>query len=105
MNKSEQDAAYQNMPLPPVREISELVTPPLVDELQEALQQHGCMVEEKSGACFIRFPDGTKRVEIWPRMFNERYQITLPDGYVLYQVCSRIKETNLLFYMPEHASP
>jgi len=54
---------------------------------------------EDADHCVVTFPEGTKRAEIFPRMYNERHTITLPDGMQMREIYDRRQEKNLLFLL------
>ena len=74
-----------------------LKTPPIFDEVIEIIKAHGCEIVEYAGSCVVTFPEGTTRMEIFPRLYNERYQITLPDGFQVREMYDRCREQSLLF--------
>lgn len=76
-----------------------LTTPPLIDEAREIIKQHGCEIFERSDHCVLTFPEGTMRMEILPRLSNERYEITLPDGFRMVEMNDRWREHSLLFLL------
>ncbi len=76
-----------------------LTTPPMIDEARAMLKQHGCEVVEHSNHCVVTFPEGTMRMEILPRLSNERSEITLPDGFRMVEMDDRWREHSLLFLL------
>ena len=62
--------------LPPFR-------PGLADALRSLLEAHGAMLEEKVNGCRIHFPEGTTMQRQWPVVHTNRYDVRLPDGYLL----------------------
>lgn len=83
--------------IPPIQPLEKLKTPPIFDEVARIIRQHGCEIVEHTDYCVVTFPRGTTRAEIFPRLYNERYQVTLPDGFQLRQMCDRCNEQSLLF--------
>ena len=83
-----------------IHQQANLKTPPICDEAAEIIKEHDCKIVEYAGHCLVVFPEGTTKVEIFPRLYNERYQITLPDGFQLRQMYDRCKEQSLLFLLP-----
>ena len=80
-------------PLP----LRQLTTPPLLEEAKEMIKQHGCEIVEHADYCVVTFPEGTRRAEIFPRLYNERYIIMLPDGFQIREMFERCQEQSLLF--------
>ncbi len=72
-----------------------------VGEAREIIKQHGCEVVEYPDHCVVTFPEGTMRMEILPRLSNERYEITLPDGFRMIEMDDRWQEHSLLFLLIE----
>jgi hypothetical protein len=86
-----------SMGITPPTSLHQLKTPPMIDEAKKRMREHGCEVVENSDYCVVTFPEGTTRAEIFPRLYNERYQITLPDGFQIREMYDRCKEYSLLF--------
>jgi hypothetical protein len=82
-----------------IRKLEKLKTPPIFDEAKEIIKEHGCAIVEYADYCVVTFPEGTTRMEILPRLYNERYQITLPDGFQIRQMYDRCQEQSLLFLL------
>ena len=80
-------------PLP----LRHLTTPPMIEEAKEMIKQHGCEIVEHADHCVVTFPEGTRRAEIFPRLYNERYTIMLPDGFQIREMFDRCQEQSLLF--------
>ena len=60
-------------------------------EISEYLQRHGCTVSASTDYDLVTFPEGTTEQEIFPRTFESRYRITLPDGTTCYRQCLRAR--------------
>jgi hypothetical protein len=84
--------------------LHQLKTPPMIDEAKKAMQEHGCNIVEYVKHCMVLFPEGTMRVEIYPRLYNERYTITLPDGFQIREMYDRCQEQSLLFLLQLNTS-
>ena len=84
----------------PPTSLHQLKTPPIVDEAKEVIKAHGCEIVEYADYCVVTFPVGTMRKEIFPRLYNGRYQIMLPDGYQMREMYDRCQEYSLLFLLP-----
>jgi hypothetical protein len=65
----------------------------------KVIREHGCEIVEDADYCMVTFPEGTLRVEIFPRLYNERYTITLPDGVQMREMYDRCQEKSLLFLL------
>ncbi len=59
--------------------------PELVESVCAVLQTHGVRVEREEKRCVLRFPQGTTKIELIPRVRETRYAVHLPDGYSLYE--------------------
>ena len=90
------DTITNNTPPTPLHQLK---TPPIVDEAKEVIKAHGCEIVEYADYCVVTFPEGTTRTEIFPRLYNERYQITLPDGFQVREIYDRCREQSLLFLL------
>lgn len=77
--------------------VSILITPLMTTEAQEIIAQH-CHIVIGDDYCKVTFPEGTMRREIYPRLYNERYRIELPDGFCLRAVYDRSRKQSLLFF-------
>ena len=88
-----------SMGITPPTSLHQLKTPPMIDEAKKWMREHGCKVVENADYCVVIFPEGTMRAEIFPRLYNERYQITLPDGFQIREMYDRCKEYSLLFLL------
>ncbi|MFL5692309.1 MAG: hypothetical protein ACJ795_10925 [Ktedonobacteraceae bacterium] len=86
--------------LPPSVPLHQLKTPPMIDEAKRMMRENGCTIVEYLDHCIVTFPQGTLRTESFPRLYNERYQITLPDGVQLREMYDRCQENSLLFLLP-----
>ncbi|MBA2287382.1 MAG: hypothetical protein H0W02_18070 [Ktedonobacteraceae bacterium] len=73
------------------------MTAALSPEVAAILARHGCQVLETR----LLFPEGTRRKEVYPRTYDERHLITLPDGYVCMVQHLRLSGLYILFYTPE----
>ncbi|MFL5628696.1 MAG: hypothetical protein ACJ788_24205 [Ktedonobacteraceae bacterium] len=98
MDSEEQDMQPFQSVLPSVP-LHQLKTPPLFDEAHKVIRGYGCEIVEYADHCIVTFPEGTMREEIFPRMYNARYTITLPDGVHIREMYDRCQEKSLLFLM------
>ena len=76
-----------------------LKTPPMIEAAKKAMRQHGCVIVEDGEYCAVTFPEGTMRREVFPRLYNGRYIITLPDGFQMREMYERCQEYSLLFLL------
>ena len=84
----------------PHSSLHQLRTPLVIDEAKKTMRDHGCEVVEYADYCVVTFPEGTMRMEIFPRLYNERYQIALPDGFQIREMYDRCQKYSLLFLLP-----
>jgi hypothetical protein len=98
MDSNEQDVKPARSLSPPTP-VHQLKTPPIIDEAREEIREYGCEIVEYADHCVVTFPVGTLREEIFPRMYNERYTITLPNGVQMREMYDRWQEKSLLFLM------
>ncbi|MBA2679307.1 MAG: hypothetical protein H0U76_13035 [Ktedonobacteraceae bacterium] len=73
------------------------MTAALTPEVTAILARHGCQVLETR----LLFPEGTQRKQVFPRTYDERHLLTLPDGYVCMVQYLRLSGQCILFYTPE----
>ncbi|MDQ2715729.1 MAG: hypothetical protein M3Z08_12545 [Chloroflexota bacterium] len=73
------------------------MTAALSPEVAAILARHGCQVLETR----LVFPDGIQRKPAYPRTYDERPLLTLPDGYVCLVQHLRLSGQCILFYIPE----
>src|SRR5260370_20952341 len=99
MERDERDMHSSKGLTPPVP-LHQLKTPPMIDEAKKTMREHGCEIVEDMGHCVVTFPEGTMQAEIFPRLYNERYTITLPDGFQIREMCDRCQGQSLLFLLP-----
>ena len=99
MERDEQDMQSPTGLTPPVS-LHQLKTPLMIDEAKKVMREHGCEIVEYTDHCVVSFPEGTMRTEIFPRLYNERYQITLPNGFQIREMYDRCQEYSLLFLLP-----
>lgn len=85
--------------LTPAVPVRQLKTPPMIDDVKEVMREHGVEIVEDGEHCIVIFPEGTMRGEIFPRLYNERYTITLPDGFQMREMYDRWQEYSLLFLL------
>ena len=62
------------------RFMEELIVP-----IRQVLERHEASVTMFNKACLITLPEGTVRQRLYPVVLTDRYKVTLPDGYCLYQ--------------------
>ena len=98
MDSDEQDVQPARSLLP-ATSLHQLKTPPMIDEAKKVIREYGCEIVEYADHCVVTFPEGTMREEIFPRMYNARYTITLPDGVQMREMYDRCQEKSLLFLM------
>lgn len=71
----------------------------ILPEAVAALMAHGCYVTFHSAYCKILFPSGTTREETLPRMQHcVRYEMVLPDGFLVMEVWIRHLKASVLYY-------
>lgn len=56
-----------------------------IEPIRQVLERHGASVTVFNKACVITLPEGTVRQRLYPVVLTDRYKVTLPDGYCLYQ--------------------
>ena len=69
----------------------------LADALRPILEAHGASIDEYVSGCRVRFPAGTMMQRRWPVVETSRYDVRLPDGYLLLYEIGRDGRTNLSF--------
>ena len=57
----------------------------LIEPIGQVLEKHGARVAVFKKECIITFPTGTTRQRLYPVVLTDRYKVTFPDGYVLYE--------------------
>ncbi|GLV54387.1 hypothetical protein KDH_12340 [Dictyobacter sp. S3.2.2.5] len=57
--------------------------------VKRILIDHGATIEESEQHWTVHFPEGTRRIEIWPRADSTRFRITFPDRYQIYETVTR----------------
>lgn len=90
MMSGEMPQLITEVSLPPFR-------PGLADALRPILEAHGATLEERISGCHVYFPKGTTMQRRWPVVQTTRYDVRLPDGYVLLYEVGRDGRTNLSF--------
>lgn len=70
--------------------------PDLFAIIQIILEGHGTTIERYAQKCVLRFPEGTYKSELLPRVRDSRYEVLLPDGYRLYEVIPRTGELSIV---------
>ena len=93
----EEEEMESSTGLTPAVPLRHLKTPPMIDTAKKAMREHGCVIVEDGEHCVVIFPEGTMRREVFPRLYNGRYIITLPDGFQMREVYERCQEYSLLF--------
>jgi hypothetical protein len=75
----------------------------LIEPIRQILEKHGASVAVFKKECIITFPAGTIRQRLYPVVLIDRYKVTFPDGYCLYQHTSIYIEeySNVLFVLDE----
>ncbi len=75
----------------------------LIEPIRQILEKHGATLAVFKQECVITFPTGTVRQRLYPVVLTDRYKVTLPDGYCLYQHTSHHIEwySNVLFLLDE----
>ncbi len=56
--------------------------------VREVLEKHTVRLEVLPDHCVLHFPPGTIRQVQYPAVLTDRYTITLPDSFVLYESTS-----------------
>ena len=69
----------------------------LADALRPILEAHGASIDEYVNGCRVRFPAGTTMQRQWPVVQTTRYDVRLPDGYLLLYEVGRDGGTSLRF--------
>ncbi|GCE16746.1 hypothetical protein [Dictyobacter kobayashii] len=63
------------------------------DDVEEIVRriliEHGARIEVNQDDWTVTFPEGTTRVEIWPRADSTRFRIIFPDQYHIYETVTR----------------
>ena len=90
MTTGEPPQPITEVSLPPLR-------PGLTDVLRPILEAHGATLEEHVRGCRVRFPEDTTMQRRWPVVQTTRYDIRLPDGYVLLYEVGRDGRTTIWF--------
>jgi hypothetical protein len=98
MDSDEQNIQPSKSLMPSVP-LHQLKTPPMFDEAQKVIRRYGCEIVEYADHCIVTFPEGTMREEIFPRLYNARYTITLPDGVQMREMYDRCQDKSLLFLL------
>lgn len=75
----------------------------LLEPIRQILEKHGASVAIFKNACVITLPAGTVRQRLYPVVLTDRYKVTLPDGYCLYEHTSlHVKgHSTVLFVLDE----
>lgn len=79
-----------------IRFIDELLEP-----IRQVLERHGVRLEVLDDACVLHFPAGTVRQVLYPVVMTDRYRVTLPDGYCLYEAVSLRGQSGVRFVLDE----
>ena len=66
--------------------IAALMDAELLPRIRDIFAEHQVEYQERGDHWNMKFPDGSTKAELWPRVNRARYEITLPDGYKLYAV-------------------
>lgn len=62
----------------------------MTPEAAIAMTKHGCNIRFHDTCCEVQFPAGTTRKEVIPHMPQSvRYNLVLPDGFLVIQVWLR----------------
>ena len=85
--------------------ISHLKTPPMgiqnAEEIKALLTKHGCTMQEYPDHDNITFPSGTMRRRGMRLGVSERYDILLPDGYIIHEIYDTVRELSFLAFPRE----
>lgn len=75
----------------------------LIEPICQMLERHGASLEVFKNECVIMLPVGTFRQRLYPVILTDRYKVTFPDGYILYQHTPTHVErySNVLFLLDE----
>ncbi len=71
-------------------------------EAQREIEAHGCRIVHHSEYAEVTFPEGTMQTEVLPHMpGGHRFELVLPDGYIIHQQYIRYRDEYLLLYSRE----
>ncbi len=78
----------------------------LIEPIRQILENHGARLAVFETECVVSLPAGTVRQRLYPVVLTNRYKVTLPDGYGLYEHESIHVEghTSVLFVLDEFPS-
>ncbi len=76
--------------------------PDMFPEAEREMETHGCTIMHSRDHAEVTFPEGTTQREVLPRMpGGERFELVLPDGYIMHQQYVRYRDEYLLLYSRE----
>ncbi len=73
----------------------------LIDPIRQVLEKHGATLEVCNDTCILHFPAGTMKQVLYPITQLDRYTITLPDGYELFESTSFSGKNIVMFALDE----
>jgi hypothetical protein len=66
------------------------VIPAIIGELDQGLEillkEHGCTIEVDDKRYIVTYPPGTIKQQIFPRVHECRYRLTLPDNFEIREI-------------------
>jgi hypothetical protein len=70
----------------------------IMDVISLVVPAHGGKIENIDDVYFcISFPTGTRKRELYPRLYSIQYEITFPDNFTVYQIITRMGISNIQF--------
>ena len=73
--------------------------PDMFPEAECEIEAHGCCIMHHRDYAEVTFPEGTTQKEVLPRMpGGHRFELVLPDGYIIHQQYVRFRDEYLLLY-------
>ncbi len=75
----------------------------LIEPIRQILEKHGASLAVFKQECVITFPAGTVKQRLYLVVLTDRYRVTFPDGYSLYEYTSIRVEgySSVLFLLDE----
>src|SRR5690348_370937 len=90
------------LPLP-TASVDWMVLPEVVPAVRRFLEARGCVLTELNGSVTVKYPGGTRRVDVLPRGRYERYRVMLPDYTQLYELRPFASEGYSELWVPQEA--
>ncbi|QBD74504.1 hypothetical protein EPA93_00230 [Ktedonosporobacter rubrisoli] len=69
--------------------------------IRQIFMRHGCQIQADTDYLEITFPAGTSRRKQLPKTLDDRFILSLPDGWIVVQVCVKGLEYSILLYQRE----